>query len=110
MQTSDTPSILRQIFHMPDFSRENPNCQAHVVAEWSAFNAGRAFEVVPRGAQPSHDRPNGITNPDDEDYFGPPADGPPSRCDGSCSTIARLGQSQWDGRGFCRFCGEDGNA
>ena len=56
---------------MPDFSRDNPNCHAQAAAEWAAFRANRGFSVVPFGAQPSHDRPNGITDSDHEDYFGP---------------------------------------
>jgi hypothetical protein len=41
----------------------------------------------------------------------PEPDGPPSKCTGACGTVGRLGASQWDPEtGFCRFCGEDGNA
>jgi hypothetical protein len=53
----------------PEFTRDNPLCHEHCVAEWAAFRAGREFSVVPRGWQPSHDRPGGITDPNDEDYF-----------------------------------------
>lgn len=36
----------------------------------------------------------------------PVPDGPPSKCDGQC----RASGKNWDENGFCRFCGEDGNA
>lgn len=42
--------------------------------------------------------------PEDEDI----PDGPPSKCTGACS--GKRNAEIWDDRGFCRFCGEDGNA